>query len=58
MIFFFKEINFEYYFQEEEAAQSIEDKTESSEVGWEDSEFQPLDDFQPLEQSGTFTLSK
>ncbi|XP_076164330.1 N-terminal kinase-like protein yata isoform X2 [Ptiloglossa arizonensis] len=37
---------------EEEAAQSIEDKTESSEVGWEDSEFQPLDDFQPLEQSG------
>ena len=37
---------------EEEAAQSIEDKNESTETGWEDSEFQPLEDFQPLDQPG------
>ncbi|XP_076234122.1 N-terminal kinase-like protein yata [Calliopsis andreniformis] len=37
---------------EEEAAQSTGNKNESSETGWEDSEFQPLEDFQPLEPPG------
>lgn len=38
---------------EEEAAQNVEDKNESSDIGWEDSEFQPLEDFQPLEHTQT-----
>ncbi|XP_035742235.1 N-terminal kinase-like protein isoform X1 [Vespa mandarinia] len=37
---------------EEEAVQEIEDKNEGIEVGWEDSEFQPLEDIQPIEQIG------
>lgn len=36
--------------QEEEAAQGVQDKNDSSEAGWEDSEFQPLEDVQPIEQ--------
>ncbi|KAG7200109.1 hypothetical protein KM043_000554 [Ampulex compressa] len=35
---------------EEEAAQGVEDKGESPEIGWEDSEFQPLEDIPPMEQ--------
>lgn len=36
--------------QEEETTQGVQDKNDSSEVGWEDSEFQSLEDIQPLEQ--------
>lgn len=36
--------------QEEESTQGVQDKNDSSEVGWEDSEFQSLEDVQPLEQ--------
>jgi len=35
---------------EEETTQGVQDKNDSSEVGWEDSEFQSLEDVQPLEQ--------
>ncbi|EZA60654.1 hypothetical protein DMN91_007485 [Ooceraea biroi] len=35
---------------EEETIQSVQNKNDSSEVGWEDSEFQPLEDVQPVEQ--------
>lgn len=39
--------------EEEAAAQGIHnDKNQCSETGWEDSEFQPLEDFQPLESPG------
>ncbi|XP_014480227.1 PREDICTED: N-terminal kinase-like protein [Dinoponera quadriceps] len=37
---------------EEEAAQGVQEKNDSSEVGWEDSEFQPFEDVQPIEQPG------
>ncbi|XP_032662625.1 N-terminal kinase-like protein [Odontomachus brunneus] len=37
---------------EEEAAQGVQEKNDSSEVGWEDSEFQPFEDVQPIEQTG------
>lgn len=40
---------------EEEAAQGIEDKTEVVEGGWEDSEFQPLEEVQSVEQIGTLS---
>lgn len=36
---------------EEEAAQGVEDKNEIADAGWEDSEFQPLEDVPPSEQS-------
>ncbi|XP_011882156.1 PREDICTED: N-terminal kinase-like protein isoform X1 [Vollenhovia emeryi] len=35
---------------EEETTQGVQDKNDTSEVGWEDSEFQSFDDIQPLEQ--------
>ncbi|XP_028050978.1 N-terminal kinase-like protein isoform X2 [Monomorium pharaonis] len=35
---------------EEETTQGVQDKNDSSEVGWEDSEFQSFDDVQPLDQ--------
>lgn len=35
---------------EEETIQGVQEKNDSSEVGWDDSEFQPLEDIQPLEQ--------
>lgn len=40
---------------EEEVAQGIEDKTEAVEGSWEDSEFQPLEDTQPIEQTATLS---
>ncbi|XP_043271661.1 N-terminal kinase-like protein [Venturia canescens] len=42
---------------EEEAAEGAEEKTEVSEAGWEDSEFQVLDDFQTIEQPGVSSSS-
>ena len=42
---------------EEEAAQSIGDKNESSETGWEDSEFQPLEDFHPSDHTGNTEIT-
>lgn len=42
--------------QEEETIQGVQEKNDSSEVGWDDSEFQPLEDVQPLDQPSIFHL--
>lgn len=38
--------------QEEEAAEGAQDHTEASEPGWDDQEFQELDEFPTNEQTG------
>lgn len=45
-------LNFCTLQEEEAAAQGVQEKNDSSEVGWEDSEFQPFEDVQPIEQPG------